>query len=474
MKFLREIGYLIVGVCFSLAIAGCGDGSGAGSGASGVNSIAKLPDASSMLTSSKSTTSLVEAAVVGTPPPLVNITSSNSDQYFWNGIVADISAHGVSATDAQQFWGQHAGGAGGEGACRMAQNTAFAFEPILQSGSTFCYMKNMPSATSGVTLTPALSDPKTLFDQQAADRVVKINVHSTAAVKSASGHGPSGDMAVFLKVWGSNSVTSDVYKVNFWMCDPIKNTATDLQTLTVVRSTGSFTSVESNGSQGNNFAATISGSLTTDSKGNIIFDSSKNRLADVQNSFTGTGFSSLFHSSITITPSNLIYTKMYSQNSGTDPVSHQAVTWADKNYAIASFTGTGIADLTFLEAGFQGLNQNGSGTPFGYSGATQYQTSFYASVATSDLLTLALQVNLNTDSFWASSPTAPTLDSTGFSCAATPDFTVAMDFTDSAVATIAANCEQHQIADGGFCDSAAIQAARNSIQTYCQSGHQCF
>ncbi|MDB5037399.1 MAG: hypothetical protein JWQ35_927 [Bacteriovoracaceae bacterium] len=445
-------------------------GCGGSSGSASVSSLSQLPDPSSMVSTSTSSTSLIHAAVSGTAPLITSLTDTTVDQYFWNNVLAAINGTDYSGGTlshkqmlAHEFWGGDVadGGPSGNGGCFMAQNVAQIFGNLLQAAGNACYMKNIPSVATGVTITPTPSGGNThLFDQKAADTLVQISI-----TPPAGGGGDNFPEKVFIKVFGTNTVGASDYKVQLYMCSGGSVNESDVFEVNNATLAYTQSNVSSHGTDGV-FSTSVSATLASAS-GGLTFDSTKDRSVTMNGNQTNSGQTNLFKGKVTITSDNLLYALMNQKNSG------NGQTFTNKNSSVAQFSGSDANTVRFLAAGFNGLNGNGTdGTGFiqNWSGAVEWHDTFYAAVApaNNDLYTKATATSLTTDSFF-SSLTAPTADFSGLSCTDTADFAVTMDFSDPNVAAVRTQCDgNHQLGNGSYCWSGAAQQAQQTIMQLCQ------
>ncbi len=166
--------FAAMGLAVGLTLNGCGGSSGGSTTAASADSLSDLPATSTLVTGGSASASIsaksVGKAAAGTPPLLKDISSSNIDTYFWNGLLATLYSTDVSAiTEAQStaYWQ-------GEGACRMAQAVGYAFQNISTGAISLCYMQNAPLAANGVSITSGSATATNIFDQAASNRVVKV------------------------------------------------------------------------------------------------------------------------------------------------------------------------------------------------------------------------------------------------------------------------------------------------------------
>jgi hypothetical protein len=419
---------------------------------SNLKTISNLPATTEIFNSNSGSAKILDKrlyAVSGTAPNLKDISSTNADSYFWNGLVAAINnAQSATEEQRQQFFGEQDGGPGGEGACRMAQNVGFSMEPIIQSGISACMMKNIPTASSGVSIDDTSIAASDLFSQQPDDRLVKVLVNQ----------GANNTENVFIQIAGSNTVGSEVYKATLWFCDDgSSGTPNDLEVTEINTSNGTFSSINQGEDSEGKYYYNIQAYLTT-SGSEVIFDTSKDRTASTK--YSDNEFNS--KSDITINSANNIITKSYHTfSSGND-------SFTNKDYSKSEFSGTGYDDLKFLQAGYKGVGEiTGSATEsWNFSGGAEFQDSYYVATTTNPLATEAGTFDFDTDSFFSSLDPL-TVDMGTASCSATPDVTVTIDLNDPVLGQIAATCGATEIQGGAdhlnFCDGSSIQNARNYI-----------
>jgi hypothetical protein len=203
--------FFVLAALYSGGIGGCGSTSSeTSSSASGttVNSLTKLPDVTTLVTTGSSTSTL-KAAVTGTPPLLKGITATTADTYFWNGLIATINAAAsVTSDQINSFWT-------GEGACRMAQVVGYSFQNVLQGGISLCYMKNAPDSTNGVTINKGSEAISAIFSQGASNKTILVHAKNF----SDAGSGAAGDQDIFIKVFGTGSTEGSYgYGSDLWFC----------------------------------------------------------------------------------------------------------------------------------------------------------------------------------------------------------------------------------------------------------------
>lgn len=457
---MKNILSMVVVGLLAVGIASCGaDGSSDNS----LTSLTQVPDAGDMLTTNSGSGNIAVnpdsgkmlKAVSGTPPLLSALgTGTNADTYFWNGLISTINTAG-QATDAQaeQFWGVStaAGAPGGEISCRMAQSTGYTMENIIRSGTSLCYMKNMPNVISAASITDNSGLGLTaanFFDQLAADKLIKVNV---------SGEENFGNQDIYIKVYGTNSVGSDVYRVDLWFCgDGAVGNANQYQQISVTKSTGALTIADTGsmswGGDTQTFATSVSGTISV-SGDTAVFDPTASRTASF--TFDSSQFGTM-KSALTVSSDNYITAKEYS-NFG------DGGGCINKIYSKAGFSGTSMSTLRFREAGLKAANTCTGQAEYSFNGGSEFSDTYYAAANSSALATEVASFVFASDSFFASAPAAPTIDTSSYSCVQSPDVEVAMDMSDATIGAVATTCEGKMVSNMSFCDSSTIAQARGFV-----------
>lgn len=444
-QFLRCSGlvlFLIVG--FVLGPIGCGSSSNTPSSAS-ATSISELPSVSTLVATDSSSPSIIKA-VSGTPPVLKDISESNVDTYFWNGLLATITAAG-SATSSQisSYWQ-------GEGACRMAQTVGYAFQNILQGGTSLCYMQNMPNAANGVAIVSgSASTPSEVFNQGSDSKIVQAQVKNSDKIP---GGGGGGIDTIFIKVFGTGSSEGSAgYAVDLWFCNS-SGTITGYEQLRL--NSGAFTSTNVNQDANGSYVGTISASLTTNASGQLIFDTAKDRSAVVY--YTPPDASNKFFGTVKVDSAGLLTARNYQSGSfggGPSQTSKRAI--------YAQFSGSTMATLSFSTASFALQDVFGT-TNQSVTGATEYRDTNYTSIDSGDLLTSAVNDKFD-DAIYTGDETsykAKLSETSNYSCKATPDVVVSMDMSASGPAAVASQCE-NGFSNMIFCDSSTVNTARQLV-----------
>lgn len=445
---------------------------------SSLSSLSQLPSADGMLTGTGANSTSISKAlkeerldnkflgainlqsVSGTPPVLNGITSTTADTYFWGGLVAEVNSNWTSKTNDQknairnQFWGQDTTtpGPGGHGSCMMAQSVAESLARIGESAGTMCYMKGISGNSEVVVTGGSTSDA---FTQGADDKVVKVNVTNMPGEGS---RGAAGNMSVFFKIKGTNTVTSSVYAYDMWMCT--NGVVSSKETLSVNKTTGEMTSTmgdyRSEGGSTNTGSMSLTMKLKKDSAGNITIDPASDRTAISK--FKGSW--GTFASKVTLTSKDWIYGWRYNSSD-----------WGtDYNFSLAAFKGTDADTFAFLQGAFKGSSGKSGSTARTYSGITEFRDTKYVAVSSSDLSTDATYAAMDkdnmstTDDFFKTASTAPTFSSTGLSCSETAAVTIDMDFSKTTIAAIRTSCEgKKHFSNYSMCNSSTLQTAMNKL-----------
>lgn len=406
--------------------------------------LSDLPNPSSMVSANSSGL----AVVSGTPPTFGDFVDSESGQAtvasaFWGDLFDDFSAP-VSETKRQRFHGELDGQEGGEGACRMAESVSRAFQPLLESGTSLCYMKNVPTV-AGVTVSPE-TDRTKLFEQQADDRMVRVIISGEDVAQS-----------IFIVVKGSDSVGAGVYEARLNFCEGTETlTYSGYENISVNRNTGIYSSVVSEDGSFGQRAVNVQASLKS-ANGAVTFDSTKTRTVNAYFGWSDGSNTGSYKASVDISGSNQMTSKFSSSFSWDNE--GDEMTSIEKIYAVSNFSGSDLDSLRFLEGGFK-VNAEYGEFEADFSGGTEFQDTHYKATPTSDLATSAAAYNLASDSFYTL--TAPEFDSDAFDCnAAEPDFTVELDMSSDAMVPVNAECQANRIEGGNFCwENSIVQANR--------------
>ena len=428
--------------------------------------IANLPSVSSAL-AGHAGGALRTEAVTGTPPLLVGIPGSSIENVFWKPGVVDAIAGGTATPEqCSEFWtGIHDGDSGGMGACNMAESVGYSFSNILESDRSLCYMKRFPTranqdAGAIEVVSGALpgGDVSRLFSVPSGSdpRIVKVTVSG-----DPDGGSGGGSKDIFLRVSSAaqNQAAGNFYNVDLWYCKSGPGGAADgFDHITIAQSGHLVSESASDGGGQGAYLSTVEGFLTF-GDGTIAYDTTKSRHARIS---AARGSSEGFKGDVEIRNDDTIVTKSYE-------ASQQDTRQA---YFVTSFSGTGPASLRFLAGAFMGRNsRNGSGFDDGFTGATEFRTSFYAAAPGSDLKGQLAGVSFDSDDFFASPPVS-SVDASGFSCTTTPDVALALDFANATMRAAVAPCADRSFDGMHFChDDQAVNAAESAFFQSCAPGH---
>jgi hypothetical protein len=419
--------------------------------------LAKLPSVSNTLAGHGGRTRrghLVSEDVVGTPPALVDIPGMSIKDLFWQPGVIDAIANGSPTPEqcGQFYYGSHDGDSGGMGACQMTESVGYSFGNIIQGDTSLCYMKRFPTpenvsagAVSVLSGTLPDGDITRLFSVPtgANPRLVKVSV---------SGDEHSQDVFLRVSPEDENQAEHNFYKVTIWFCRGDAQ-PTGFNRITIGDS-GTFESVDNQMNDGNwTGNSTVTGSLTFNA-GQMSFDTTKSRRAQVE---SASGNQS-FKSDVEIASDNSIAIKLYETYGSS----------ARKAFLVTSFTGSTPDAVRFLAGAFKDANSN-DGVNFGdsFQGSSEYRNSFYAASPGSVLEADLASVDLGSDTFYAA-PASPSVDVSGMSCDATPDVQVALDFANPAAASVKQTCENRKFQQMHFChDDSLVSTAEMSFFSKC-------
>lgn len=403
---------------------------------------------------------LIAGDVSGTPPTLVDIATHPIGDVFWAaGVIDRLNAHTATPQDCGSFWaGTVDGQSGGLGACHMAENVGRSLASVLGAQNSLCYMQNFPTpanvAAGGVEVTSGElpeGDITHLFNAPSgASRVVQVNV--TGKTDNGDQGGGGGDQQVFARIYGvaANRAAGNLYRADLWFCNGDPTAVPREYNTMVLTSAGRF-EVDSAANEGvsRGVRAEEVVGYVTGSGLDLAWDTTRPRTATtVQVRSDGA-----FKSAIEIGSDNRIQSRGYDVF-GSD---------FHKVYAVTQFSGTGATDVRFLAGAFREKNTMGQA----FTGAAEFRDTFYAAAPASALIADAQAVDLDSDAFYAAPPSL-TVDTSGYSCATTPDVVVTMDFANPTLAAAVAGCENEAFHHMYFChEDPAVNGANEAIQSTC-------
>lgn len=458
--------FLAFGFTVTLMSA-CGS---SGGGVGNLQSLSDLPDSSALVaTSGSSNAATFTAAVSGASnapklSAIASLSATERDELFWDNVIAEIN-NAETVTNAQcqadPLWGGRSDGdAAGMSGCFMTEVVFRAFEPVVRSGGSVCYMKNLPTAESGVTISSGYDgEPAELFNQPEDDRHVRVNVTG----------GEEGGEIVNIIVKGSNSVGSDKYHVDLYFCSENSGTPRGVEQIRVNKGSGEISSFNVNDDQYGTNRSRIIGYLKQ-SGDSIGFDPSRDKSANVSHDYEEEGRSGKFKASITISDGSL------SVKTLDETVEGGGETWNRSQHALAQYSGNAIKDIKFLQGAFTEKSscddsEGGNCPDFGgeeehsYSAALEFRDTTYVSAPDNALLDDLSDLS---DDFYSSSLNVKTTELADYDCSKSPDVTVEMDFDDSAVDAIRQECDGKNFDNGNsYCWTSDFQEAEDHYWNAC-------
>jgi hypothetical protein len=337
----------------------------------------------------------------------------------------------------------------------MAENVGYSLGEILGGDTSLCYMKRFPTRPNlnngALTLVSGEfpgDDPTRLFSVPggAASRTVKVNVSGEE----------EGAQTVFLRVHGEdeNTAAGDLYAVDLWFCRG-GPTVRGFNTIRITTA-GEFSSDEQDDHEDGTFVATVSGFVTF-ANGEVIFDTSRTRRAQLRSSRPEGGFKADHQ----IAGDNTIASRSYDTFGSESRMS----------YVVASFSGTSIDTLSFLAGAFKERHSRpGEQVQPDFVGSTEYRSTYYAA-SPGSALESRLDVSFDSDPFYAGPPSV-TVDTSGYSCGVTPDVELALDFATPAGQAIRGRCEVRTFDRMHFChDDPVVSQAEMGVGPACYGPH---
>lgn len=414
-------------------------------------SLSDLPGADQLVSENASSSNSSILAVSGTPPALPDIPSVGvNSTFFRSGVLDSITAGTASDEQCSELFNSTTDGhSGGVTACYLTQNVGYAFQNILTSGTTLCYMKNaMTNAMldAGVIARTSGSFPngniEDIFSTPSGNssRLVKISF-------------PGASDTIFIKVFGANSNSSNgnTYHFQYYSCDGEPSAVSEIEE-TFIKTDGRYLSSSSSNSDDRLSSNEVTAYLTRVA-GELTFDGSRTRTAS---SISQSG-SDQFKSYLELDSSNVIRNKVYdifSLNSR-------------KAYSISKISGTSIAELRFLEGA---NNEKHVDLSFGtntYTAGVEYRDSLYVSAPSNTYVSELSDVNIDTDEYYSSIDDV-TFDSSGLSCSATPNVAITLNIADPNFAAVQELCEGVRLDGMDFCNSdTELQQAFNNFNSTC-------
>lgn len=390
-------------------------------------------------------------AVSGTPPTLTEIAEGDPATIFWApGVVDGIAGGSPSQNQCDDFFGGMV--SGGYGSCFMAQNVGQSLEPVLRSGSSACYMKGIATtaigASGAITLTKGRypgGSIENLFKSSGSSRLIKITP------LGMTGPSSTDDMNIFIRIpsLSENERAGNRYKYQLYQCVGGAAHPYTVESATV-KINGEYNfAVAEDGDHGL-FASTVTAYLVG-SGNDVIFDPDQGRTVTIAN----VGDAMSFKAFLTVN-SDTLRVKQYAVESGN----------TRRSYTVSQFSGDTIGKLRFYAGAFKEHHPNEGSGGFSFSGATEWQDTFYAAATGSSYAAEVDGKNFDADSFYSSSPTV-SFNANSINCSTTPDIALTLDMAADAVAPVRAECDGERLDGMSFCYTSALQSAQEQYFQQC-------
>ena len=361
---------------------------------------------------------------------------SNINSYWTSPDPDPVTALTEKNAYRSLFWGKDFAtpGPGGNGACRMAMSTAEALGNVLSGAGTMCYMKGIQNVSGGVTVSSG--SISSIFAQGSADKKVRVNVSGYTPGRSG------GSFNVNFTIKGTDSVGSNSYAYDVHFC---KNPGSGwmvngTESATVDKSSGLVTMTSNHREDADNYGTNTVTAYLKNEDGNVSYDLSKERVAISYGNHSG---GTAYRGKVVITGDNVITNYRGFTGAGV----------SNKDFSMASFSGSSMSELRFLEGAYKGLGVWGANS-FNYDGATEYQTvasgsypgTYYVAVDPNSSTigqTSSFQgADVSTDAFLAgTNPAAPSYDTAALCDNWNPDVTVTMDFLNADIIALKNTCD---------------------------------
>jgi hypothetical protein len=455
MKFASRSSLL--GIATLMVATACSSGSGGSDnsdgGGGGITTLSSIPSISEMLNDGSASANLTQLrfAVSGgeNAPLLLDLSEDNIDEYFWNGLLAELAdEESLSDQQRQDFWQ-------GEGSCRMAQNVGYSFENIERSGTSLCYMKNLPEAESGVTVTAGdIDDPSEAMTQAAQTKVVKINI-----TNASFGDEESPDQTVMIRIYGTDSETgANGYASDLWFCAEGQDSPSGVEQIRINNAAQTMISSNVQDDDNGQSYSEFSGNLAEDEDGTPVFDPAELQAVTFIYNGEHDGNESNFKGYVAVQNGEMT-TKSWFIGEWED------VSQAHKNYAVNSFAGTSLDTLRFLSAGFANSWSSGDFEDT-FDGAISFQDTHYvADEESNEYFELVDDYDFDSDSFFEGesfSVDQAKLDlvsSETYACDVEVDIEIDMDFSDPGPQAVQELCEV-RLSDTQYCDGNTVREIR--------------
>lgn len=426
-----------------------------------LRSLSQLPGINSFTRSSgASAKSISKLDVSGTPPSLIDISDIGVSNVFWrSGVIDALKASAPSQQQCSEFFiGANDGESGGFEACTVAEDVGYAFEPVLRSGVSLCYMKNIPKqkfVDSGAISISAGSLPdgsiENIFLPPVSDASRTIKV----AISAGEGNSRTGFIRVNSQA--SNSAAGSHYRYNLWFCDSQSGELKlrSYETLNVSYS-GDIAITSVGLDNYGQYSASVAGRLAV-SGDSLVFDQSAERSATV--TYQSVSDQNRFKAGITIGTDSLLTQKFLNIYRGVN----------SNKLSVSQISGDSVQDLKLLAAAFKESLSDGTSQDQNFTGGIEFRDSIYVSAPNNSLVSKVESANFSNDTFY-DQVELPEFDDSLYSCTATADVELAMDMTNSDLKEVAENCEQVNKQVNNFCrENDSLRAIQSDYQNLCGS-----
>ncbi len=426
--------------------------------------LANLPDAGNLVRSAPSTSAIVSAnsigsqSVSGTPPTLSEIITTGPSTIFWApGVVSSVASGSPTTEQCNEFFNSSSdGSSGGFLSCYMTQSAGYALSEVVRSGTTMCYMKNMPTQevfrAGGFRVTDG-----TLPGGNVANLFKTPSGSTPRIVRIVMSGDPEGESKGVIKVFSEsqNASSGDQYKYEMVFCDGGSTTPQEVEK-TRITSAGEFiSSSTNNNSEGGNgvYKSTVRAFLRSEGS-NLVFDNTRSRTATQAGTGDSPGGAFARKAQVTINGDNEITSKEFDIQ-GSD---------VRKAFSVSRFSGTGMSSMRFFEGAVKQTFSFGD-----FNGATEFRNSSYVAAPSNSYISALESVDLSTDSFYSGTPTV-NAESASVRCNAAADIEITVDMTSDIMQSVTAGCEGERLDGVNFCGSSELQQALSNFNTSCFQG----
>ncbi|MCB9030054.1 MAG: hypothetical protein H6619_03310 [Deltaproteobacteria bacterium] len=401
------------------------------------------------------------AASSGTPPLLTDIPELDVPELFWNGEDDDNTVRSINndTADADQcnnfFGGNNDGDDAGLAGCFVAQSVGEIFQNALRTGNSFCYMKNFPTAESGVTIDNGLENipdqvAENIFDTPASgegNRLVKVNVTGFPGDEEEGG----GDQTIFIEVKSAdeNSTNKNQYAFDIWFCND-SNQVTGYENFRI-GSAGKYTVTSVGDDDFGASFVTISGQLTNNN-GELDFDPNSPREITLEFEHEDGGMKA----DIEIVSDKI---RAKQRNEFSDQTLN--------SYIVAEYTGTSLGELRFTSGAYRDVKVGTEGNNF--EAIVEYRSSRYKAAPNASVGNELDDVDLVNDTFYESPDVQ--VDTSDYDCTGTADVEVTLDFSSEELQDISADCEGDALSEMNFCNNdSEVESAQTNYENACFDG----